>query len=507
MYHEKVIKIDLQTYLQLDATSMAILIKKKEVTPRELLELSFQQLEKVNPTLNAITNFREEAVLQEAVNVNINNGPFAGVPFLLKDTQPQEGEKVTSGSKLLQTMIAEQDSNLVAKFREAGLLLMGHTNAPEFALKNITEAEFYGPTRNPWNLDYSPGGSSGGSAAMIASGVVPMAGASDGGGSIRIPASFSSLFGLKPTRGRTPVGPSVGRQWHGAAVDFILSRSVRDSAAMLNELQVIQPEAAFQVPLYPDQYTDVLQLPFKKPLKIGFTTQSPVDTPVSEDAKFAVEKIAKWLEEQGHHVEEAENGVDGKQLMRNYFIMNSGEISTLFYQLEQALGRSLTPDDVEIETWMLNEAGKSVSAAEFSASLASWDTAAAQMAQFHETYDFYMTPATAFPAPKIGELTHSKDKQEQFRNRMAAVSKDKQQELINEMFLPSLTYTPFTQLANLTGQPAMSVPVHLSKEGLPLGVQFIATKGEEHRLLQLAYQLEQSELWVGMNGNPYFKNM
>ncbi len=496
--------MDLHTYVTLDAIEMAELIRKKEVTPKELLELSFQQLEKVNPTLNAITHLRKEAVLQEANEVNNENASFAGIPFLLKDTQAQKGEKVTSGSKLLHRNIADQDSNLVAKFREAGLLLMGHTNAPEFALKNITEAEFYGPTRNPWNLDHSPGGSSGGSAAMIASGVVPMAGASDGGGSIRIPASFSSLFGLKPTRGRTPVGPGAGRQWHGAAVDFVLSRSVRDSAAMLNKLQVIQPEAAFQVPLYAGNYVDALQQSFEKPLRIGFTTQSPVGTPVSEAAKLAVEKTAKWLESQGHIVEETENGVDGKQLMRNYFLMNSGEISTLFQQLEQAFGRALTADDVEIETWVLNEAGKSVSAAEFSASLASWDTAAAQMAKFHETYDFYMTPATAFTAPKIGELTHSKDKQEQFRSRITTISKDKQQELINEMFLPSLTCTPFTQLANLTGQPAMSVPVYLSKEGLPLGVQFVASKGEEHRLLKLASQLEQSELWIGMNGNPYF---
>src|SRR5690625_6353308 len=162
--------MDLNIYLTLDATEMSRLIKEKETSPKELLELSFQQLEKVNPALNAITHLRKEAALKEANKVNIETGPFAGVPFLLKDTQAQKGEKVTSGSKLLQATIAQQDSNLVAKFREAGLLFMGHTNAPEFALKNITEAEFYGPTRNPWNLNHSPGGSSGGSAAMITSG-------------------------------------------------------------------------------------------------------------------------------------------------------------------------------------------------------------------------------------------------------------------------------------------------------------------------------------------------
>ena len=275
-------------------------------------------------------------------------------------------------------------------------------------MKNITEPELHGPTRNPWNPDYSPGGSSGGSAAAIASGIVPMAGASDGGGSIRIPASFSGLFGLKPTRGRTPVGPGVGRQWQGASIDFVLSRSVRDSAAMLDALQVIQQSAAFHTPLLPGSSIDAMNEAFKQPLKIAFTTKSPVGTPVSEEAQLAVQKIVKWLEKEGHIVEERENGVDGIQLMKDYFLMNSGEMSSVMEQLERAFGRAITADDIEIETWMLNEAGKSVSAAKYSASLASWDTAAAQMADFHETYDFYITPATAFTAPKIGELTHSK---------------------------------------------------------------------------------------------------
>ena len=498
--------MDLNTYLKLDATDMAEFIQKKEIAPSEFIELSFEQLEKVNPALNAVIHNRKEKVLEEAKRMKIENKPFAGVPILLKNiSQSLKDEAMTSGSKLFKSAISGNDSNFVSKIREAGFLFTGHTNTPEFGLKNITEPELHGPTRSPWNPDYSPGGSSGGAAAAIASGIVPMAGASDGGGSIRIPASFSSLFGLKPTRGRTPVGPGVGRQWQGASIDFVLSRSVRDSAAMLDALQIVQQEAAFHTPLLPGSSLEAMNGAFHKPLRIAFTTKSPVGTPVSEDAQLAVEKIVKWLEKEGHIVEEQENDVDGIQLMKDYFLMNSGEISSVIEQMEGAFGRSITADDVEIETWMLNEAGKSVSAAKYSASLASWDTAAAQMADFHQTYDFFITPATAFTAPKIGELTHSTEEQERLRALMSeGIGSEEKQSLIWDMFLPSLTYTPFTQLANLTGQPAISVPVHLSNAGLPLGVQVMAQKGEERRLLQLASQLEQTDLWIGMKGNPMF---
>ncbi|WP_373895271.1 amidase [Virgibacillus sp. CBA3643] len=488
--------MDLQDYVALDATAMAELVKAREVTPKELLNLSFQQLEKVNPRLNAVTHTRREKALAEAAQAG--GGPFGGVPMLLKNlSQRLKGEPLTSGSALLMSTVAEHDSNMVRKFRAAGFQFIGHTNTPEFGLKNITEPELHGPTRNPWDTDYSPGGSSGGSAAAVAAGVVPLAGASDGGGSIRIPASFTGLFGLKPTRGRTPIGPGAGRQWQGASIDFVLSRSVRDSAAMLDGLQVVQPEAAFQTPLFPGSYKEAMQHPFEKPLSIAYSKQSPVGTPVSDEAKLAVDKTVRWLESQGHVVEEKENGVDGIQLMKDYYVMNSGEISALVGRLEKGIGRAITADDVEIDTWILNQAGKSVSAAEYSESLGSWDRAAAQMAQLHETYDFYITPASAYTAPKVGELTYGKKEQMELRARFKELDKQKQQDFVYDMFLPSLTYTPFTQLANLTGQPAMSVPVHLSNAGLPLGVQVVAPKGEENRLLQMAYQLEESSLWLG----------
>lgn len=219
------------TYTAYDAIGLAELIRSRQVSPAEMLEAAFARLEEVNPQLNAVIRTYETRARQEAQAVQPGEQPFAGVPLLLKDiSQALEGEILTSGSRLFSEHRAKRSSNFVTRLQQAGFIVIGHTNTPEFGLKNITEPRLHGPTRNPWNVNHSPGGSSGGAAAAVASGIVPLAGASDGGGSIRIPASFSGLFGLKPTRGRTPVGPGVGRQWQGASIDFALSRSVRDSA-------------------------------------------------------------------------------------------------------------------------------------------------------------------------------------------------------------------------------------------------------------------------------------
>lgn len=242
--------MNVKEYMTYDATGLASLVQKKQVTPEELVQAAFTRLEEVNPVLNAVIQTRRDQVFKDMKSLNADQ-PFAGVPFVLKNiSQGLEHEPLTAGALLLKDVKAQTDSHFVRRLKQAGLLMIGHTNTPEFGLRNVTEPFLYGPTRNPWNADYSPGGSSGGTAAAVASGIVPAGGASDGGGSIRIPASFTGLFGLKPTRGRTPVGPGAGRQWQGASIDFTLTKTVRDSAALLDLLQVIQPEAAFQTPLY-----------------------------------------------------------------------------------------------------------------------------------------------------------------------------------------------------------------------------------------------------------------
>lgn len=488
-------------YTEYDGIGLAELIKRKEVSPEELIASSFQQLDNVNMMTNGVVRTRKEKALEEAKHLNLQK-PFAGVPIVLKDlSQGIKGELATCGARLLKDYTATKDSHFTSKLREAGFSIIGQTNTPEFGFKNITDPVLFGETKNPWNTHYSAGGSSGGAAASVASGIVPIAGASDGGGSIRIPASFTSLFGLKPTRGRTPVGPGVGRQWQGAAIDFVLSRSVRDSAALLDVLQVIQPEAAFQVPLYEGSYLEMVQKPSKRKFKIAFSTDSPVGTPVSEEAKLAVHRVVRWLEEQGHIVEEKGNQVDGVSLIESYYIMNGGETAAMFMNMEKNLGRPITKKDVELMTWVIYTVGKSITAAEYSNSLAKWDIAATQMARLHDEYDFYLTPTTAFPAPKNGELVQGPEDVERLMN-VENLSSKEQQKLVYDMFEKSLTFTPFTQLANLTGQPSMSVPVHLTKEKLPLGVQFTAPKGKEDWLFMMGSQLEQSDLWIGMKENP-----
>src|SRR5690606_37323509 len=243
-------------YINFDGTDLAELVKNKEISKKDLAVMSFSLLEKVDNKLNAVTYTRRDKVLLEAEG-QFENRPFEGVPIFLKDiSQTIKGEPSTGGAFLLKKSLANVTSNFVKSIQNAGFLSLGNTATPEFALKNITESRIHGPTRNPWNPGFTPGGSSGGAATLVASGVVPIAGASDGGGSIGIPASFTGLFGLKPTRGRTPVGPGVGRQWHGAAIDFVLSRTVRDSARLLTEMQTVQQEAAFQTPLFSGRYED-----------------------------------------------------------------------------------------------------------------------------------------------------------------------------------------------------------------------------------------------------------
>ncbi|KIL48755.1 amidase [Jeotgalibacillus alimentarius] len=474
-------------YTRLDASELAGLIKSGEITSTEAVEAAVKIIEKTNPDLNAITNLRIEKAFEEAKNPDLD-APFSGVPILLKDMSQQvKGSPATAGSKLLKNVVAQRDSFFTESVRKSGFIILGHTNAPEFGLKNITEPELHGPSRNPHHKDFSPGGSSGGAASAVGSGMVPLGGASDGGGSIRIPASFTGLIGLKPTRGRMPVGPGTGRQWQGAAIDFFLTKSIRDTAELLESMQVYQREAAFHTPLYEEGY--IKSLNSKHSFTIAYSTVSPVGTPVSPEAEQAVMKTVAALEAMGFSCEEAKPDIDGIELMRQYYLMNSGEMASMIYQLERSLERELTVYDMEIESWALYQAGLKCSAGEFSRSLSVWDQASAMMHHFHQKYDLYITPATAHTAPEIGALAHDGEMVKQLEG-IGSYSAEKQQELIYQMFEPSLTLTPFTQLANLTGQPAISLPVY--NAGMPIGVQIMAPKGCEHWLLNISHLLMEA---------------
>lgn len=492
-------------YRDYDGLGLAELVKRREVHPRELAEEAIRRIEGLNPKLNAVINKMYDQA-REAVEGNFT-GTFAGVPMLIKDiSQEVEGEPITSGSKAFRDYRAKRDSEYVRKLRNAGVFFLGQTNVPEFALMGITEPACYGPTRNPWDVSHTPGGSSGGSGAAVASGMVPIAGANDGGGSIRIPASYCGLFGLKPTRGRTPVGPQEGRHWQGASVDHVLTRSVRDSAAMLDELIIFEKAAAYHAPPFQGKYLQVLQTLPEKQLRIAFSVKSPIEAGVHPECRNAVLKTAKLLESMGHVVEERDAPVDGNRIAKSYLMMYFGEVAATLAALPEILGRKAEFSDVEPTTWLLGLLGKASSAGEFVLGIREWDKAAYAMEDFHETYDFYLTPTTAFPPAKIGELGIS-PLEKLFISVIGKLGLGgllKKTGIADQIAKASLMRTPFTQLANLTGQPAMTAPLHQTAEGLPIGVQFMAGRGREDLLFQMAGVLEQSEYWLDVRQNAMF---
>ncbi|WP_057741794.1 amidase [Liquorilactobacillus capillatus] len=479
--------------MHLDALGLSEAIRDKKIDRIELFKQSYQKLDQLNGELNAVITRRDKHALDEAEHFIDTGQPFAGIPLLLKGLgQSLAGELDTSGARLLQNNYAHQTDNFVKCLEQAGFIVIGQTNIPEFGFKNITDPELYGPAHNPWNLQYSPGGSSGGAASSVAAGIVPLATGNDGGGSIRIPASFSGLIGLKPTRGRVPVGPTAWRGWQGAAINFGLTTSIRDTAALLDVLQVVQPAAPFQTPLIKPSFSQKSKLPLKRNMKIAYSIESPVGTTVSADARQAVLEAVAFLNERNIQTEEITNPLSGSELMRDYYIVNSGETARMFEELEHQLGRSVTIDDMELTTWVIYQAGLLLSATDYSKTLSHWDQASAVMDRMFERYDAYLTPTTAYTAPRIDAELIDKATIQQMRH-VTDLKKTERLDLIYTFFAKSLALTPFTQQANMTGQPAISLPTYVSATGLPLGIQFIGRKGDESTLLQLGHLFEKQQ--------------
>ena len=481
----------------LDALSIAGLVKKGEVTPLELAEDAIRRIEKPNPQLNAVIHsmFDEARKVAES---DLPDGPFKGVPFLLKDLiTTYAGAPYSKGCKGLKHYIAPLDNELMRRFRAAGLVTLGKTNTPEFGLAGTTEPEAFGPSRNPWNPDHTTGGSSGGTAAAVASGMVPFASGGDGGGSIRVPASCCGLFGLKPSRGRVPMAPQ-GEMWQGAVVEHVLTRSVRDSAAMLDVIQGDAPGMPYFAKMQERPYLEEVQTHPGK-LKIAFSSASPIDTPVHPECVEAVQKTARLLEDLGHHVEEARPGYDGFEMARAFIVMYLTEATNEVDDLQNLLGRKATRADVEPLTWTSNLLGKAHSALELNKALQVWNKIARIMGNFHEHYDLLLTPTMAVPPPRLGEMRPSKSEQMLMGivNTFSLGRLLKVSGIVEQLAEKNLAPVPFTQVANMTGQPAMSVPMHWTADGLPCGVQFTAAIGEEGLLFRMAGQLEQAAPWFG----------
>ena len=482
-----------------DGLGLASLIKRKEVTPLELVEEAISRIEKVNPELNAVIFTMYEEARKVARNP-LPEGPFSGVPFLLKDlVVTYAGFPYTMGCRGLKNAnyIPDQDSELVKRFKAAGVVTLGKTNCPEFGLLPVTEPEAFGPTRTPWNTEHTSGGSSGGSGSAVASGMVPMASANDGGGSIRIPSSCCGLFGLKPSRGRVPTAP-YGEIWLGAAVEHILARSVRDSAAMLDWMQGAAPGAPYVVAPPARPYMEEIRTDPGK-LRIALSTESPIGSKVHSECVMAAKNAAKLLSELGHHVEETQPDYNGIELAKALMTAIFAEVSVEIDNLEPMLGRKASRRDVETTTWTLGMLGRTFTAADLTQAKWRWNDVSRIMGRFHQEYDIYMTPTMAVPPPKIGE-TLPKPMEIVVLKILNLLGLGKILEasgMVDQLVEKSLSNVPFTQLANVTGQPAMSVPLHWTPDGLPCGVQFIAPMGDEGTLFRLAVQLEQAAPWFG----------
>ncbi|MFV0557942.1 MAG: amidase [Enterococcus sp.] len=475
-------------------------LRQKKISHQELISEIQQKIQKINPELNALIAFYPQAALNYLEkNPNVLELPFAGQPLPLKILgQNHLDWPATSASQLLKKSRASRDDFFVQQLKASGFVPIGQTNSPEFGFKNITDPKLYGVTRNPWNLEKTPGGSSGGAAASVASGIFPIAGASDGGGSIRIPAAFCGLIGLKPTRGTIPVGPDHWRGWQGAAINFALTISMRDTKELYYQMRKIHPAAPYQAPFkaWQDSQTSV-----SKKLRIAVCLDSPVQSAVSKEAQEAVIQAQQALEKLGHSVVEVSYPVDGRQLIHSYYEMNGAETAAMMATIEQHHQRAVTLDDVEPMTWAIYQYGKKIPAANYVYALQLWDEATYQMEELFTDYDLFLSPTTAQVAPDIATEFQSEALKSQLRQIQSADLSASNQ-LIQDMFQKGLEITPFTQLANLTGQPAISLPTHLTAENLPLGIQFMAARGREDLLFLVGEIFEQA---VGFHLPPSYQ--
>lgn len=464
----------------LDATGQAEMVESGEVSPRELVEAAVTRAEAVNPTLNAIIHeFYEQAA--ESADAVPEGKPFRGVPFLFKDLGAcLAGQPLNSGSRILKALDfkAPLDTALALKFRDAGLVTIGKTNTPEFGIVPTTEPTAWGPTLNPWDLSRSPGGSSGGSGAAVASGIVPIAHANDGGGSIRIPASANGLVGLKPSRARVSEAPYVGDSMSGLVSEFILARSVRDVAGVLDLVHGPEPGDPYAAAPPVRPYMDELRTD-PGSLTIAVLTDSLTGDPVSPEIVETVEGMARQLEGLGHEIMTPELPVSGQEmeLYETFITRWAAGVADTANTIEMILGRELVPDDVEPLTWALAERGRRESGAEYLSAVNRHQLLSRMVAGIYlGGVDLVMTPTlTDIPVP-LGSFDDSGP------DPMAAMDRAR-------------GLCAFTGIFNATGQPAISLPLAVSETGLPIGIQFVAPIWREDVLIRLASSLEQALPW------------
>jgi amidase len=460
-------------YGNYDAMGLADLVRKKQVSASELLDEAITRTAKVDPQINAVV-VKHYDYAERQIDKGLPAGPFTGVPFLLKDLDILQGTRTTFGASIYQDDVADHTGTLAQRFLNSGVTIFGKSASPEFGLLPTTESRLHGPTRNPWNLAHSSGGSSGGAGAAVAARILPLAHASDGGGSIRIPASASGVFGLKPTRARNPLGPDRGEGWGGFSCGHVVSISVRDSAAMMDAVHGAETSSLYVAPPPQRPFAEEVGRDPGK-LRIAFTDKSPYGDAIDPEIAAAVREIARLLAGLGHHVEERAPVLAADPAVVMATIVSSN--TALNVRLaEQRFGRAMTDQDFEILTLASAHNAQKTTATDYVAAQTSAFQIARGLATFLETCDVFLCPTLCSPPLRIGELN--------------SMSED-----LSHIAPILRRYMPATSMFNMSGQPAMSIPLAWNAAGLPLGMMFAARFGDEATLFRLAAQLEQQRPW------------
>ncbi len=464
-------------YDRYDATGLAQLVRRGDVTPLELVDEAIARIERHNPKLNAVI-YKAFDEARTTAKGKLPDGPFKGVPFLIKDISlPVKGWPMTNGSAFLRGHVSGYDAELVRRYRQAGVVLVGKTNTPEFGIPGTTEGRHLGICRNPWNPDHSSGGSSGGAASAVASGMVPMAHGSDGLGSIRIPAAQCGLVGVKPTQNRNPGGPDDRGRAHGLVVDHVLTRSLRDSAAMLDWTGYAEDDAPYAPIPKSRPYTEEIQTAPGK-LRIAISTEVPRHIPPHPDVQAVFDATVKLLGELGHTlIEKKEMGIDWRKLYHAQAAVSGAMFAASIDDWTQVLGREPTEEDMEPLAWASYRASKKLSSSDIGTGLQNLRFYSRAILALWRDFDVLLSPVTITPPPKIGYLDPVNVEPREFNKRQGLI----------------FGYTP---PYNMTGQPSLSLPLGMSSDKLPIGMMFTGRFGDEATLFRLAAQLEQAQPWA-----------
>ena len=461
-------------YFSYDALGLAELVRTKQISSTELLDVAIALTEKLDPKLNAVP-IKHFDLARKNLKNNTDSGIFNGVPFLLKDLNNYLKGTVTSGgSRVLENITADHTSELVKRTLDSGLNIFGKTNSPELGLTVTTEPVLYGPTRNPWDLDRSSGGSSGGASSAVAAGIIPMAQASDGGGSIRIPASCCGLFGLKPTRARTPLGPVSLEGWGGQSIFHCVSVSVRDSAALLDVTSGPEKGAPYRSAYQEKSFLEQINIEPGN-LKIGYLEDSSIS--VDEDVKEVMNSTIDLCQKLGHSVESTKINFSSEEISLAIITIISSNVSYAVKSQSDQTGREVSNEYFENVTLQMAENGNNFSASDYVNAIKINHRLGQELEKMFDQYDVLLSPVLASPPVKIGTIDMNTNDMKTYVERLTK-------------------YSPFTGIFNQSGQPSMSVPLFRTKDNLPVGSMFSAAFGNENLLFSLAGQLEQAQPWV-----------